>query len=650
MKKGIIKILIIVLFLEIFVFNYQSYRILSSSNKKEFNQENFSKYETNDKYTYIEIDNVSEEIKTLNLKLSNIENVEYQFFYTDDTSSEFRGTPTKNYVQKLENSKYICTYLSGKSNKIAVKIFSKAVQVDKIIINAKIPFKFNFARVIILFLVLYLIYCIKKCGFFEEPYSKDNYKQSITLFLIVMSFVFLTGYINICSKNVEENDYYETDFVDALSNGKVYLEEEPSEKLVDLENPYDTTQRNSNYLQRGKDYIWDVSYYDGKYYSYFGILPALILLVPYHLITGKYILISIAILIFSLLTIWSLKELIENIFERYFKDTPFKIMTFSMLILLFGSQILILNGRPRFYELAVISGLFFATTGINFLLIGIKKNDIKYKYIFLSCLLLSLSVACRPTMLLTSLIALPVYVKIFIKNFKEKKNLVKSIFTICIPYILIGSLLMYYNYMRFNSIFEFGTSYQLTVNDMANLKNRFITIGIGIVCNLFGIPVFTSSFPFIVTNQNVLSFYGYYYVEDMIGGLFILVPICFAIFSLRKLWKNSENKEICYAIFTFSIVGIILCIVSIMVAGSLQRYLIDYGWMFIIAGIMSFVELRKIYITDEGKHLLDKILKILVIYIVIVNLCAGIHAEKNWFKNYAPEQFYNLKYSVDFWE
>ena len=284
------------------------------------------------------------------------------------------------------------------------------------------------------------------------------------------------------------------------------------------------------------------------------------------------------------------------------------------------------------------------------MLIGIKKNDIKYKYIFLSCLFLSLSVACRPTMLLTSLIALPVYVKIFIKNFKEKKDLVKSIFTIGIPYILIGSLLMYYNYMRFNSIFEFGTSYQLTVNDMANLKNRFITIGIGIVCNLFGIPVFTSSFPFIVTNQNVLSFYGYYYVEDMIGGLFILVPICFAIFSLRKLWKNSENKEICYAIFTFSIVGIILCIVSIMVAGSLQRYLIDYGWMFIIAGIMSFVELRKIYITDEGKHLLDKILKILVIYIVIVNLCAGIHAEKNWFKNYAPEQFYNLKYSVDFWE
>ena len=650
MKKGIVKILIVVLFLEVFVFNYQSYRILSSNNKKEFNQEDFSKYETNDEYTYIEIDNLSDEIKTLNLNLNNIANVEYQFFYTDDTSSGFRKMPAKNYIQNLENSKYICTYLSGKSNKIAVKIYSENVQVDKITINEKIPFKFNLARAIVLFLILYFIYCVKKCDFFDETYSKENYKQSITVFLVMMSFVFLAGYINLSSGNVKETDYYATDFVDALSNGKVYLEKAPSEELTSLENPYDTTQRNENSLKRGKDYIWDSSYYNGKYYSYFGILPALILMVPYHLLTGKYMLVHFAILIFSLLTIWSLKELVINIFERYFKNTPFKIMIFSMIILLFGSQILILNGRPKFYELAVISGLFFATAGINFLFMGIKQKDIKYKYIFLSSLFLSLSVACRPTMLFTSLIALPVFIKIFIKKFKEKRNIGKSIASICIPYILIGSLLMYYNYIRFNSIFEFGASYQLTVNDMSNLKNRVMTIGTGIICNLFGIPSFTSSFPFIETNQNVLPFYGYYYIEDMIGGLFILTPICFAIFSLRKLWKKSENKEVCYAILTFSVIGLILCIASIMMAGSLQRYLIDYGWMLIIAGIMSFVELRNVYKTDEGKHLLDKILKILVVYIVIINLCAGIHAEKNYFKHYSPERFYKLRYSVDFWE
>ena len=650
MKKGIVKILILVLFLEVFVFNYQSYRVLSSNNKKEFNQEDFSKYETNDNYTYVEIDNLSDEIKTLNLNLNNIENTKYQFFYTDDTSSEFREMPTKNYIQKLENSKYVCTYLSGQSNKIAVKIFSGDANVEKITINRKIPFRFNYVRVMTLFLIFAVVYTIKRCEFFEIAYSRENYKQAITIFLIVMSFIFLTGYINLCSGNIIEDDYYATDFVNALSSGKIYLGETPSEKLKNLENPYDTTQRIDKSLKRGEDYIWDASYYNGKYYSYFGILPALIILVPYHLITGEYTLISIAILFFSLMTIWLLKELIINIFERYFKNAPFKLMIFSILILLFGSQILILNGRPKFYELAAISGLFFGTAGINCLFIGIRKNNIKYRYIFLSSLLLSLSVACRPTMLLASVIALPVFIKIFIRNFKEKKNIKKSIISICIPYILVGSLLMYYNYIRFNSIFEFGASYQLTVNDMSNLKNRFATIFTGIVCNLFGLPVFTSKFPFITTNQNILSFYGYYYIEDMLGGLFILVPICFAIFSIKKLWKKSENREVCCAISIFAIVGLVLCIISTMMAGSLQRYLVDYAWMIIIAGIMSFMELRNIHKTNEGKEILDKILKTLVVYIVFVNLCSGIHSEKSYFERNSPIEFYSLKYSVDFWE
>ena len=650
MKKRIIKILIIVLFLEVFVFNYQSYRILNSNNKKEFTEENFAKYETGEDYTYIEIDGLSDEIKTLNLKLNDVQNVEYQFYYTDDTSSSFRSMPSKNYVEKLENSKYVCSYLSGKSSKIAVKIFEEDIKVDKISINAKIPFKFNWLRFLILFMILVATYCMKEAKFFKIPYSRKSYMQELTMYLITMFFIFIVVYINIYSADKSKIEYYEKDFVDAISEGRVYLDEQPSEGLSKLKNPYDLTERNSNSLKSGNDFIWDASYYHGKYYSYFGILPSILLLVPFHLITGKYMYINLAILIFSILTIWSLKALIINIFERYFKEAPFKIMIYSMLILLFGSQILILNGRPKFYELAVTSGLFFATAGINFLFMSIRKKKTKNKYVFLSSLFLSLSVACRPTMLFASLIALPVYIKIFAKNLKEKNNVWKSVLCICIPYVIIGSLLMYYNYIRFDSIFEFGASYQLTVNDMSKLKNRFMTVGVGVICNLFGIPHFTMSFPFITNNHNILTFYGYYYVEDMIGGLFILVPICFYIFSFFKLWKKTRNKETFYAILTFSLVGFLLCITSIMMAGSLPRYLVDYGWMLIIAGIMSFVELRNSYETQEGQKIMDKILKLLLTYIVLVNLFAGVNSEKEQFKKNSPDEFYSLQYSIDFWE
>ena len=154
MKKVILQILILVLFLEVFIFNYQSFRVLSSNNEKFFSPTEFSEYKTIENYTYVQIDNISEEVKTVHINLKNEENVDYQFFYTDETSSEFRETASKQYVQKLEQSKYISTYLSGKSKKIAIKVYSPDAEIDSITINEKIPFRFNFGRVLILFIIL----------------------------------------------------------------------------------------------------------------------------------------------------------------------------------------------------------------------------------------------------------------------------------------------------------------------------------------------------------------------------------------------------------------------------------------------------------------------------------------------------------------
>lgn len=350
-----------------------------------------------------------------------------------------------------------------------------------------------------------------------------------------------------------------------------------------MQNPYDNVQRNEKGLRRNDDYIWDIALYNGKYYVYFGVLPALILLVPYHIITGQYLSTATAILLFSILAAISLKELIYNIFNRYFKNVSFKVMLYSFLILLFGSQILILNGTPRFYELAVISGLFFAIIGINFLFIAIKSDEINYKYIFLTSLFLSLAVACRPTMLLVSLIALPVFFNTFLENIKYKKNIGKIIFAVC-PYIIVGTALMYYNYIRFDNILEFGASYQLTLNDMSKLRNRFMTIGIGVMSNLFNVPILKDSFPFVQNSNVIPTFYGYYYIENMVGGLFMLVPICFSIFGLYKLYnKEKKDEDLNKTILIFTLVGILICIVSIMMAGSTPRYLADYAWILIIA-------------------------------------------------------------------
>ncbi len=74
------------------------------------------------------------------------------------------------------------------------------------------------------------------------------------------------------------------ELVDAFEAGQVSLLREAEQPLLELENPYDWSQR----LESGVDYAWDHLLYEGKYYSYYGIAPVVTLFLPYHLITDHY--------------------------------------------------------------------------------------------------------------------------------------------------------------------------------------------------------------------------------------------------------------------------------------------------------------------------------------------------------------------------
>ena len=230
MKKGFIILFILTLFLEIFVFNYKSYRVLSSKNEIEFSKKDFSLVEQTDEYKYVEIENIDEEVKTLHIFLDNVTNgTKYEVFYTDETSSGFRYLGTKNYAKNVWKSTYLDTYLSGKSNKMGIKIYDPNASIEKININEKIPFEFNIYRFIILYFILVSIYAIKKGSIFKVPYLQNNFKQEIVLFTVLAVFSILIVYINTYSEEVE-----------IKKDTKLKREEELS--LIDTDNTKGSTE------------------------------------------------------------------------------------------------------------------------------------------------------------------------------------------------------------------------------------------------------------------------------------------------------------------------------------------------------------------------------------------------------------------------
>ncbi len=660
-------IFIVALFLEVIVFNITSYRILFGNYiKVDYTDFEFLYYNENKTKAYVKIDNINEKMGTIKVEFKDLEDVtEYQIFYSDATSNEYMGIASKFYIEKYEKSKTIPVYLSGETKGIMICIDKNVYEegkLSKIIINEKIPFEFNLIRFIVIFSIMLFIYFWKNGETFNLKYSKNNFKQETVLLLILAIFLILLSFINNYSSTEEslgegflnsistEEGIYNKEFVDSLVNKKFYLLDEPNENVLNLENPYDNLTRD-NMVQRDKDYKWDTALYNGHQYIYFGILPLLITFLPYYLLTNKYLKISIVVFVFSTFIFILLKEILVKIMQKYFKDISFKNVVLFLITLYSGTLILYANGIPRVYELVIIVGLYFVLQGIYFILKSTESDNKKYFNIFLGSLFLALSVACRPTDLIVSLLILPYLINLFFNNIKNnKKNILKLILSVGIPYITVGIALMWYNYVRFDSIFEFGAKYQLTIANIHDLGSRIYAIPVGLMCNLFNMPNFILDFPFIVNNNNLGVFYGYYYIENMLGGLFVIAPICLFSFGIIKVNKILDDKELKILIKVLLTIGLIIAVLSVMMAGSNQRYLIDYAWIFILVGILIFSSIYDFLKTNEAKKILQSLLGVITIYTFIVSILLGIVSEKSYMKNSSPEEYYKMKYIVCFWE
>jgi len=655
--SNFLKILIVALFLEVIVFNITSYRtFFGKFEKRVYESEEITYYSEDDDKVFLELDDINSKTATIKLELKDIEDItEYKVFFSDDTSKEYQGLNSKKYIDSYQKSKYIPLYLSGNTRSLLISVDKSIYEdekIERVIINEKIPFEFNLMRFFIVFFSILLVYFIKNSKILNDEYSNKNLNQEFILLGILAIFFVLLSWINNYSRNPGEGTVYNKDFVDAITSGSFSLLKDPSDKFLELENPYDALTRYD--VERDVDYIWDTAFYNGKHYVYFGILPLLISFLPYYLITKKYLEIPVVVFIFSMLIFILFKEILLKILNKFYEKIPFKFVMYFLILLCSGSLILYANGMSRVYELVIVAGVYFVLQGIYFILKSTETEKNRYVNIFFGSLFLALSVACRPTDLIASFLIIPYLLYLLIENIKNVKNsklpLVKLIVSVAIPYLAVGITLMWYNYVRFGSIFEFGAKYQLTITNMTTLGCRIWAVPTGIITNLFSMPNFILDFPFITNHNNLTIFYGYYYIENMIGGLFILAPICFMNFLIVKANKKIENKSLKVLLNSLVVVSIIIVILSIMMAGSNQRYLIDYAWMIILSGILIFMSIYNSLKTDEAKRILSKVLSIIVVYTFLIGIASGIVSEKSYMQNNSPEEFYKTKYTVCFWE
>ena len=130
----------------------------------------------------------------------------------------------------------------------------------------------------------------------------------------------------------EKGDMYSQMLTDALLDGRTSLDVELSDALSALDNPYDDTEREAEGLVRDEDYILDAAYYQGNYYVYFGVIPALLFFVPFKWMTGMYL--STGLMTFLLFGIYLifLNMLMVKSIRKTLPDTPFGLYLMGILL------------------------------------------------------------------------------------------------------------------------------------------------------------------------------------------------------------------------------------------------------------------------------------------------------------------------------
>ena len=255
-----------------------------------------------------------------------------------------------------------------------------------------------------------------------------------------------------------------TDLSEALQQGQISLLEKPDPRLVALPNPYDLRQLETI------PYHWDASYYAGKYYLYWGPVPAVIMAL-YGVITQLHPPDQLVVL-FSYLGIAAIIILLLfQLRKKFYPRVPAISIFFFVLVACLNMPFAFLLGRPQVYETSIINGQFFLLLGL-FAWLQYLFSD-KRPWLILAGLSWGLAVSARYNLVLSVSIYLGCVLFWFLRSSGMTRSTYQKILLILTPLVVCALSLGLYNFLRFGNPFETGRSYQLTV---PAFQNRYYSI------------------------------------------------------------------------------------------------------------------------------------------------------------------------------
>ena len=352
------------------------------------------------------------------------------------------------------------------------------------------------------------------------------------------------------------------ELADAFSHGRLSMTEQPKPELLALPDPYDAI---ANAQLRHHDWVL----YNSKYFLYWSPLPAVLLFVPAQALGLPMNAALACIILGAILLLVTLRVLLLC---RTNPGHYSSIQTMAICVLIgFGSYTPILLRRPAAYEVAILTGSTFAALTLFLFL----KSTSRQNTIWISAAIFSAMLAfwSRQSFVFAPLALLGIVM------FNNRDRIRVVIYAATPPILIVGACMAAYNYLRFDSVFEFGTKYQLAGLNFGRFNLGWIIPKLDADLFTHG---FMNKFPWTTTGDPRFrsSMYPLYNLEPNLG-LLISMPwlplVALSAWQRRVEFCRSAlgSRQVLLLASTIAIGTII--VQTVAVPGTTWRYLGDYA-------------------------------------------------------------------------
>jgi len=436
---------------------------------------------------------------------------------------------------------------------------------------------------------------------------------------------------------------------EAFRAGHLYLGIKPAPELLRAADPYDKV--NIRY------WALDLSYYQGKYYCYWGPVPALFQALGKTLLRVRGNIGDCYIgLVSACLTAWSGALLIERMGRRMFGAVPRIVLIFSVLAFGFANPMLHNVTTAGTYQSAILAGQAFLLPGVLLAFDAVwyaGTSSAKNDRLLLAGVCWGLAIGSRVTVIPT--VACLIGVTALAEGWVSARRWHRIFFDalwLGTPVAIVGVGLLVYNQLRFGNPLEFGLNLQLSgYPRLEHFEAQYA------LPNLYSYSlrqfVTSCQFPYLyqvwwiaTADAFPASFplpRSYYIMHEPVIGFLIAVPISWCIVLAFGLVPRPVNpwhrhtRVYLWCLVSFGALATLTGLTALGIYATTMRYLSDVTPGLVLLALLGAFAFRTHRIGLRIPKLTSSAIILLASATVVMGCALGYQGYAGHFHKYNPE-------------